>query len=161
MEPRIKYQKYPDKLKGMFALEQSVKASGLEHTLIHLVKMRASMINGCAFCIDMHSKEARADGETEQRLYGLSAWHETPFYTDRERAALEWTDHLTQISTLHVPDELFERTRQHFSEEEIVALTIAIVAINGWNRIAISMRNVPGSYQVPAKAAAQAAPQHA
>ena len=159
MEPRVNYTKYSDKVRGMFALEQSVRNGGLEHSLLHLVKMRASLINGCAYCIDMHSKDARAEGETEQRLYGLGAWRETPYYTDRERAALEWTDTLTQISTHHVSDELFERTRQHFTEEEIVALTLAVVAINGWNRIAISMRNVPGSYQVPAKAA-QAAPQH-
>jgi AhpD family alkylhydroperoxidase len=153
MEPRIKYTKYPDKMKAMYALEQTVR-SGLEESLIHLVKMRASLINGCAFCIDMHSKDARAHGETEQRLYGLGAWRETPYYTDRERAALEWTDTLTQISTHHVSDELFERTRQHFSEEEMVTLTLAVMAINAWNRLAISLRNVPGSYQVPAQAAA-------
>lgn len=152
MEPRVNYTKYSDKIRGMFALEQTVRNSGLEHSLIHLVKMRASLINGCAYCLDMHSKDARAEGETEQRLYGLGAWRETPYYTDRERAALEWTDTLTQISTHHVSDELFERTRQHFSEEELVTLTLAVVAINGWNRIAISMRNVPGSYQVPAAA---------
>jgi AhpD family alkylhydroperoxidase len=157
MEPRIKYQKYPELLKGMFAIEQSVRSSGLEHALLHLVKMRASIINGCAFCIDMHSKDARAGGETEQRLYGLAAWRETPFYTDRERAALEWTDSLTLISTNHAPDEIFERVRQQFSEQELMALTLAVVAINGWNRIAISMRNVPGSYHVPAQAAAAAA----
>jgi AhpD family alkylhydroperoxidase len=156
MEPRVNYTKYSDKVRGMFALEQSVRNSGLEHSLLHLVKMRASLINGCAYCIDMHSKDARAEDETEQRLYGLGAWRETPYYTDRERAALEWTDTLTQISTHHVSDELFERTRQHFTEEEIVALTMAVVAINGWNRIAISMRAVPGSYQVPAAAKQQA-----
>jgi AhpD family alkylhydroperoxidase len=156
MEPRVNYTKYSDKVRGMFALEQSVRNSGLEHSLLHLVKMRASLINGCAYCIDMHSKDARAEGETEQRLYGLGAWRETPYYTDRERAALEWTDTLTQISTHHVSDELFERTRQHFTEEELVSLTLAVVAINGWNRIAISMRNVPGSYQVPAAARQQA-----
>ena len=161
MEPRVDYTKYSDKIRGMFALEQTVRNSGLEHSLIHLVKMRASLINGCAYCIDMHSKEARADGETEQRLYGLGAWRETPYYTDRERAALEWTDTLTQISTHHVSDELFERTRQHFSEEELVTLTLAVVAINGWNRIAISMRNVPGSYQVQPQQAAKAVAQNA
>ena len=157
MEPRIKYQKYPELMKGMFTLEQSVRASGLEHSLIHLVKMRASVINGCAFCIDMHSKDARALGETEQRLYGLAAWRETPYFTDRERAALDWTDSLTLISTNHAPDELYERVRQHFTEEELVALTLLVVAINGWNRIAISMRVVPGSYHVPASATATAA----
>jgi AhpD family alkylhydroperoxidase len=153
MEPRIKYQKYPELMKGMFTLEQSVRASGLEHSLIHLVKMRASIINGCAFCIDMHSKDARALGETEQRLYGLSAWRETPYFTDRERAALEWTDSLTLISTNHAPDDVYERVRQHFTEPELVALTVLVVAINGWNRIAISMRVVPGSYHIPAPAA--------
>jgi len=157
MEPRIKYQKHSEKMKGMFALEQSVKTSGLEHSLIHLVKMRASIINGCAFCIDMHSKDARALGETEQRVYGLAAWRETPYYTDRERAALEWTDSLTLISTNHVPDDLYERVRQQFSEEEVVALTLLVVAINAWNRIAISMRVVPGSYRVPAQKPAAAA----
>src|SRR5262245_28233608 len=156
MEPRIKYQKYPAKMKGMFALEQSVRDSALEHSLLQLVRMRASIVNGCAFCIDMHSKDARAEGETEQRLYGLSAWRETPFFTDRERAALAWTDSLTLISENHAPDELYERVRTQFSEEELVALTLAVIAINGWNRIAISMRNVPGSYQVPAAAAAAA-----
>jgi len=163
MEPRIKYQKYPELMKGMFALEQSVRASGLEHSLIHLVKMRASIINGCAFCIDMHSKDARALGETEQRVYGLAAWRETPYYTDRERAALEWTDSLTLIATNHVPDDLYERVRQQFSEEEVVALTLLVVSINAWNRIAISMRVVPGSYHVPAHAAAAqpTAAQHA
>jgi len=161
MEPRIKYQKYPERMKGMFALEKSVQESGLEHSLLHLVKMRASILNGCAFCVDMHSKDARALGETEQRLYGLAAWKETPFYTDRERAALEWTDSLTLISTNHVPDEIYERVRQQFSEEELVALTMLVVAINGWNRIAISMRTVPGTYKVPADYAAKAAAQHA
>lgn len=161
MEPRIKYQKYPELMKGMFALEQSVRASGLEHSLLHLVKQRASIINGCAFCIDMHSKDARALGETEQRLYGLAAWREAPYYTDRERAALEWTDSLTLIHTNHVPDELYERVRQHFTEEELVALTMLVVAINGWNRIAISMRTVPGTYHVPASAQAHSAAKNA
>ena len=118
--------------------------------------MRASIINGCAYCIDMHSKDARALGETEQRLYGLAAWRETPYYTDRERAALEWTDTLTKISTSHVPDELFERMRQHFSEEETGRPDAGVVAINAWNRIAIPFRAVPGSYQVPASREAAA-----
>jgi AhpD family alkylhydroperoxidase len=156
MEPRVDIKRHFDALKGMFALEQTVKSSGLEHSLIHLVKMRASIINGCAYCIDMHSKDARALGETEQRLYGLAAWAETPYYSDRERAAFEWTDTLTKISSCHVSDELVDRVRQHFSEDELVALTLLIVAINGWNRIAIPFRAVPGSYEVPA-----AAKQHA
>ena len=155
MEPRFDIKKHYDKLKGLFAIEQTVRASSLEHSLIHLVKMRASIINGCSYCIDMHSKDARALGETEQRLYGLAAWHETPYYTPRERAALEWTDSLTLIAEKNVPDELFERTRQHFSEDELVALTLQVMAINAWNRLAISLRAVPGSYQTPAQPAAQ------
>jgi AhpD family alkylhydroperoxidase len=156
MEPRVDIKKHYDKLRGMFNLEQTVRASTLELALIHLVKMRASLINGCAYCIDMHSKDARAHGETEQRLYGLGAWHETPYYTPRERAALEWTDSLTLIAKKNAPDELFERVRAHFSEDELVALTLAVMAINAWNRWAISMRAVPGSYQVPETAAQHA-----
>src|SRR5690606_21285768 len=105
-------------------------------------------INGCAYCIDMHWKDARAAGETEQRLYSLNAWREAPFYTDRERAALEWTEAVTLVSETHVPDELYERVRAHFSEEEMVKLTMAVVTINAWNRIAISFRAVPGTYEV-------------
>jgi AhpD family alkylhydroperoxidase len=158
MEPRVDIKKHYDKLKGMFTIEQTVQASSLEKSLSHLVKMRASIINGCAYCIDMHSKDARAEGETEQRVYGLSAWHEAPYYTPRERAALDWTDHLTQIATKNAPDEVFERVRQHFTEDELVALTLQVMAINAWNRLAISLRAVPGSYQRPAQ---QAAAQHA
>ena len=115
--------------------------------LLELVRMRASQINGCAFCLDMHSKDARAAGETEQRLYCLPAWRETPFYSERERAALEWTEAVTLVSEKHVPDEVFERAHQQFSEEELAHLTLAIVAINGWNRFAISFRAVPGNDQ--------------
>jgi AhpD family alkylhydroperoxidase len=111
------------------------------------MKIRASQINGCAFCLDMHSKDARVAGETEQRLYALSAWRETPFFSERERAALAWTETVTRISENHVSDEAYESVRQHFSEKELVDLTLAIVAINGWNRLAISFRTVPGSYQ--------------
>jgi AhpD family alkylhydroperoxidase len=117
--------------------------------------MRASQMNGCAFCIDMHSKDARAAGETEQRLYALNAWRETPFYSERERAALAWTEALTFVHDNHVPDELFAEVRQHFNETEITDLTLAVATINAWNRIAISFRIVPGSYQ-PAKAKASA-----
>jgi len=131
----------------MLGLEKYVKESGLEPPLLELIKMRASQINGCAYCLDMHSKDARAAGETEQRLYALNAWRETPFYTDRERAALEWTEAVTEIAHSHVPDDLYERTRKQFTEAEIVNLTIAVVAINGWNRLAISFRQVPGTYQ--------------
>jgi AhpD family alkylhydroperoxidase len=132
----------------MAGLEKYVRNCGLEHPLLELVKTRASQINGCAYCIDMHTKDARAAGETEQRLYALSAWRETPFYSDRERAALEWTEALKLISENDVPDELFEAVREHFSEEEIVNLSLAVITINGWNRLAIPFRSVPGSYEV-------------
>ena len=147
MEPRINYgQVAPDAMKAMVGLEKYVASSGLERPLYELVKTRASQINGCAYCLDMHTKDARKAGETEQRLYGLSAWRETPFYTDRERAALEWTEALTVISENDVPDSLYESVRKFFSEKEMVALTMAIIAINGWNRLAIGFRSVPGSY---------------
>ena len=119
---------------------------GLEANLLELIKVRASQINGCAFCLDMHTKDARAAGETEQRLYALSAWRETPFYSERERAALAWTEAVTLISE-GVSDTLFQEVRQHLSEKELVDLTWAVVAINGWNRVAISCGVVPGSYQ--------------
>jgi AhpD family alkylhydroperoxidase len=148
MEPRIRYsEQAPDAVKGMLELEKYVHGSGLERSLYELVKTRASQINGCAYCLDMHTKDARKEGETEQRLYALSAWRETSFYTDRERAALAWTEALTLISENDVPDSLYEATRNHFDEKEIIALTMAIIAINGWNRLAISFRTVPGSYE--------------
>jgi AhpD family alkylhydroperoxidase len=155
MQPRIDYKQpaHGRALQAMYGLEKYIRESGLEPSLLELVKTRASQINGCAFCIDMHTKDARAAGEAEQRLYGLSAWRETPFYSDRERAALEWTEELTRIAETDVADDLYNRVRQHFSEEDIVKLTMAIVTINGWNRIAISFRAVPGSYQ-PATAKA-------
>ncbi len=133
--------------KAMWQLENYVHGCGLESGLLELVKFRASQINGCAFCIDMHTKDARAAGETEQRLYALTAWRETPFFTQRERAALAWTEAVTQVSTSGVPDELYEQARQHFDEKELVDLTLAIVAINGWNRMAVSFRKVPGTYE--------------
>jgi len=148
MQPRIAYMKVaPDAMKTMRGLEVYLAACGLEPSLLDLVKTRASQINGCAYCIDMHTKDARARGENEQRLYALNAWRETPFYTERERAALAWTEAVTLISNGHVPDAVYEEVRQHFSEEELVNLTLAIVAINGWNRFAISFRTVPGTYQ--------------
>ena len=148
MEPRISFYKVaPDVVSAMRGLESVVSQSGLEPSLRELVKMRASQMNGCAYCIDMHSKDARAAGETEQRLYALDAWRETPFYTDRERAALEWTEAITNIADGHAPDDVFFRVRQHFTEAELVSLTLAIVAINGWNRLAIGFRAVPGTYQ--------------
>src|SRR5205823_10591156 len=111
--------------------------------LLDLVRMRASQINGCAYCLDMHSKDARANGETEQRLYGLDAWRETPYYSARERAALEWTEALTLVSESHVPDEVYEGVREQFSEEELGHLSLAIVGINGWNRLTIAARTAP------------------
>jgi AhpD family alkylhydroperoxidase len=147
MKPRINYGEVsPEAVKAMREIEKYVATSGLERPLYELVKTRASQINGCAFCLDMHTKDARKAGETEQRLYALSAWRETPFFTDRERAALEWTEALTLISENDVPDPLYENVRKFFNEKEIVALSMAIVAINGWNRLAISFRTVPGSY---------------
>lgn len=132
---------------AMCGLEAPLRNSGLEPTLRELVKTRASQINGCAYCIDMHTKDARALGESEQRLYALNAWRETPFYTDRERAALEWTEQLTLIAGKDVPDDLYARMRAHFSEEEIAKLTLAVVQINGWNRLAIAFRAPAGTYQ--------------
>jgi AhpD family alkylhydroperoxidase len=156
MQPRIDATKAsPGAYKAMLNLEFFVsKSSGLEPSLLELVKLRASQINGCAFCIDMHTKDARAAGETEQRLYALSAWRETPFYTDRERAAMAWTEAVTLLGEGHVSDEVYEEVRQRFSEEELVNLTLAIVAINGWNRLSIAFRVPPGTYQ-PAKRANQ------
>lgn len=148
MKERLNYARVsPDALKAMRELEKYLSASGLERPLSELVKIRASQINGCAYCLDMHTKDARKAGETEQRLYALSAWRETPFFTERERAALEWTETLTLISENQVPDSLYDSVRKHFDEKEMVALTMAIVAINGWNRLAIGFRTVPGSYK--------------
>jgi AhpD family alkylhydroperoxidase len=154
MSTRIDYDKIaPGAFRAMFGLEKYLRGCGLETSLLDLIKMRASQINGCAYCLDMHSKDARAAGETEQRLYLLSAWREAPFYTERERAALAWTEALTLISENHVPDEIYNQARQHFSEQELVDLSLAVVAINGWNRLAISFRSKAGEYQ-PAKATA-------
>jgi AhpD family alkylhydroperoxidase len=136
----------PGILHAMLGLERQVHQSGLDRTLLDLVRMRASQINGCAYCLDMHSKDARANGETEQRLYGLDAWRETPYYSARERAALEWTEALTLVAETHVPDEVYERVREQFSEEELMHLSLAIVAINGWNRLNVAARTVPGGY---------------
>lgn len=148
MKERLNYQKVaPEALKPMIELEKYVATSGLERSLYELVKTRASQINGCAYCLDMHTKDARKAGETEQRLYVLSAWRETSFYTPRKRAALAWTEAVTQISHEGVSEELFKVTSQHFEEKELVALTMAIVAINGWNRLAISFGTIPGSYE--------------
>jgi AhpD family alkylhydroperoxidase len=148
MQPRIEYTKVaPGAMKAMRALEAYLAECGLEPPLLDLVKTRASQINGCAYCLDMHTKDARARGESEQRLYALGAWRETPFYTERERAALAWTEAVTQITDGHVPDAVYKEVRQHFTEEELVNLTLGVVAINGWNRFAISFRTVPGTYK--------------
>jgi AhpD family alkylhydroperoxidase len=133
----------PAAYKAMGGLQLAVEKSGLEHSLLELVKMRASQINGCAFCLAMHSTDARKAGESEMRLYLLNAWEESPVYSERERAALAWTEALTLISEGHVPDEIYETVRRQFSDEELANLTMAIVAINGWNRIAISSRMIP------------------
>ena len=148
MKTRIEYSKAaPGVVQAMSALERYVAESGLEPSLVDLVKLRASLINGCAYCIDMHTKDARARGESEQRLYALSAWRETPFYTERERAALAWTEAVTLVSESHVPDAVYEEARQQFGEKELADLTLAVIAINGWNRLAISFRTEPGTYQ--------------
>ena len=158
MSPRIDVTKYPDALKAMYGLEWVARERGIERKLLHLVKTRVSQINGCAYCIDMHTKDARAEGETEQRLYGLSAWRETPFYTPRERAALAWAETLTLISSHHVPDDLYARMLEQFKEPELVGLTLAVIAINAWNRVAIPFRAEVGSYQPGAAEAAASAP---
>lgn len=130
----------------MFGLERYVHESGLEPTLIELIKIRASYINGCAYCIDMHTKDARIAGETEQRIYAMPVWEETPFFTPRERAALAWTEAVTKISETGVPDSVYEEAKAQFTEAEMVNLTMAVVAINGWNRLAVSFRTEPGTY---------------
>ncbi|TAL88622.1 MAG: carboxymuconolactone decarboxylase family protein [Candidimonas sp.] len=137
----------PDGFKALRGLQDYVGSSGLERPLLELVKMRASQINGCAYCLDMHSRDARAAGETEQRLYVLDAWREAPFYSERERAALAWTEVLTRISDNDVSDELYKEVRKQFSEKELVDLSLAVIAINGWNRLAIPFRSTPGAYQ--------------
>jgi AhpD family alkylhydroperoxidase len=148
MPPRLAYGRLsPDLVKAMLGVENLVRASGLEPTLLHLIKLRASQINGCAYCIDMHWKDARAAGEPEHRLYALDAWRESPFYTDRERAALAWTDAVTLIASTHAPDDAFGALRPHFSDKEIVDLTWAIATINAWNRMAIANRAEPGTYR--------------
>jgi AhpD family alkylhydroperoxidase len=143
MQPRLNpYKIAPDAMKPLFAMEESVQASGLERSLIELVKIRASQINGCAYCIHMHTADARAHGETEQRIYLLDAWRESPLYTDRERAALAWTEAVTLVSQTHIPDDVYEQLHGSFSEEEIVKLTMLAATINAWNRIAISFRSI-------------------
>ena len=137
----------PGLRQAMLTLQREVESSGLEHSLLELVKIRASQINHCAYCIDMHTKDARALGETEQRIYAISAWREAPFFTARERAALEWTEAVTRVADTQVPDDAYEIVRREFSEAEIVSLTFALVAINGWNRLAVAFRLPAGAYQ--------------
>jgi AhpD family alkylhydroperoxidase len=137
----------------MLGLSHYLRKSGLDESLVNLVCLRASQINGCAYCLDMHWKDLRAAGETEQRLYGLDAWEESPYYSDRERAALAWTDAVTNIREGHVPDEVYDRVRKVFTEKELADLTFAIAAINGWNRLNIAARTVAGTYR-PAKSRA-------
>ncbi len=158
MQPRLDAQKAgPGAFQAMSALEAYVRrSSGLEPALLELVRFRASQINGCAYCLDMHSKDARDNGESEQRLYALSAWRETPFFTDRERAALAWAEAITLISDGHAPDAVYDEVRKRFTEQELVGLTLAIVTINGWNRLAIAFRAVPGEYQPAARKESEA-----
>src|SRR6476469_7276647 len=144
MKPRMNFfQAAPDTMKALMALETQIQSSGLEQSLIELVKTRASQINGCAFCINMHTQDARKHGETEQRLYLLNAWRESPVYTDRERAALAWTEAVTLIPETHAPDDVYEQVRAQSSEAETVNLTMLVATINAWNRIAISFRLIP------------------
>ncbi len=148
MKPRLIYSKHsPGGYHAMLALNEFVETCGLEHSLLELVKTRASQINGCAFCIDMHTIDARAAGETEQRLYLLSAWREAPFYSPRERAALAWTEAVTLVGETHVPDDVYEEARAEFTEEELVNLTWALVVINGWNRMSVAFRALPGDHR--------------
>jgi AhpD family alkylhydroperoxidase len=156
MQPRIDYRKYAQEpLQQLLAIEKYIAESGLEPKLIHLIKMRASQINGCAYCLDMHSIDARTAGESEQRLYTLEAWRETPFFSERERAALAWTEAVTLISQTHAPDDVYADMQKHFSEKEIVDLTLVAAMINLWNRVAISLRAVPGHYR-PSKSTSAA-----
>ncbi|MFZ3351437.1 MAG: carboxymuconolactone decarboxylase family protein [Xanthobacteraceae bacterium] len=156
MKARMDFRKAsPQGAKAVSELHAFVHRCGLEHSLLELVKLRASQINGCAHCIDMHTKELRAAGESEQRLYLLNAWEESPFYSERERAALAWTEALTLITDGHAPDHVYDQARAQFSEEELANLTLAIIAINGANRLNIAFRTVPGSYRVKVQHAAE------
>ncbi len=149
MTARITFDptRHKDALGAMTNLAATVRRSGLEHTILELVKVRVSQINGCAYCVDMHTKDARAAGETEQRLYLLSAWWETALYTDRERAALRWAEAVTRLENQRVSDEVYEQARRQFSEQELVSLTLLVVEINGWNRFSIAFQRQAGDYQ--------------
>src|SRR5437016_4475166 len=149
MEERIHYTKVsPGAYHAMLGLEHYLHECGLEESLIHLIKLRTSQINGCAYCLDMHWKDLKSIGESDQRLYELNALEESPFYTDRERAALAWTESVTKVSETRVPDSVYEEVRKQFSEKELADLTVAIATINAWNRLAIASRTVPGTYEV-------------
>lgn len=148
MDSRIEYWKVaPGGYKALASLETYLATCGIEVNLLHLLKLRVSQINGCAYCLDMHWKDLRAAGESEQRLYGLDAWRESPYYTDRERAALAWAEALTHITEGHAPDAAYDDLRKHFSEREAADLTYAAAAINAWNRIGIAMRSKAGDYR--------------
>ena len=151
MEERIHYMKVSQgAYHALSELEKYLHECGLEETLLNLTKLRVSQINGCAYCLDMHWKDLRALGESEQRLYSLDAWEESPYYSDRERAALAWAEAVTRVSETHVPDEVYEEAKKHFTEKELADLTVAVATINAWNRLAIAARTTPGTYQ-PAK----------
>lgn len=158
MKARIDRSKYPKALKAMLALHEYVEHSSLDSTLHELVSFRASQMNGCAWCLDMHSKELRASGVPEQKLYLVSAWRESPLFTERERAALAWTEAVTTLEHQEVPDAVYETARQQFSEAELVDLTLAVISINGWNRLNVALRTVPGDYHPRKRAAAVTAP---
>jgi len=152
LKPRMDISKVaPDVIQAMVGLGECLykggRKAGIERSLVNLVNLRASQINGCAWCVDMHTKDARAEGETEQRLYLVSAWREAPFFTERERAALAWTESVTLVSQDHVPDHVYDYVRRYFTETELAYLTLAIVTINGWNRFNVSMRKIAGDYQ--------------
>lgn len=148
MTSRLEYSRVaPEAHRAVMGLEHYVRDCGLEHSLLELVKIRASQINGCGYCLDMHTKDARAAGEKEQRIYVLSTWREAPFYTPRERAALEWTEVVTEMGRHGVTEDVYQRTREHFTDKELVDLTMAVVTINGWNRLAVSFGSKVGSYR--------------
>jgi AhpD family alkylhydroperoxidase len=155
---RIDYYKVaPEAVKAVSALEQYVRASELEPTLIEFVKVRASLMNGCAYCVDLHTKDARAKGETEQRLFAVPVWHETPFFSPRERAALAWTEAVTDIGRSGLSDALYDEASAHFSDKELVDLTVAVIAINAWNRLAVTFRPAVGTYKPAAATTAASA----
>jgi AhpD family alkylhydroperoxidase len=154
MEPRINFGKVArEAYESLLTPQRYLNQCGLEESLLNLIKLRASQINGCAYCLDMHWKDLRALGESEQRLYGLDAWEESPYYSARERAALAWTESVTNVSQTHVPDAVYEEARKQFTEKQLADLTLAIAMINAWNRLAIAARSVPGTYQPPKRTA--------